>query len=62
MIDASEMMLLMQVGIWQSYVLVTVMVTLLVSTDIFIMWYLTTRPWYSGGNGSAKDVSSSDLN
>ena len=45
-----------QVGIWKSYVLIGVMVMLFTSTDVITMWYLTSRSWYTGGNGSAKHV------
>ena len=44
------------VGIWPNFVLVGMMALLLFLCDCTIMYFMTTRAWYSGGNGTAHEV------
>lgn len=45
-----------QVGIWPNFVLVGTMVLLFFCSNCTTMWYMCTRAWYTGGNGTADNV------
>ena len=44
------------VSVFSTYVMISMMVVLFATADVASMVYMSTRPWYGGGNGTTSQV------